>query len=158
VKTTIRAADEKDAGAIADAWYAMMEEANLLRKTIPSRWRHEFIAALADGIGDGTQYWLVAQHDNRIVATGGAIVRRLEYAITPPRATIVGMYVWPPFRRHGIARAMLQRLVGFCRTKGVSEIRLQATASGQPLYASMGFVPSEEMVLRLRSALRLRSG
>ena len=141
-------AEPSDADAIADAWYAMMEQAGLLRERIPPRWREGFIAHLLDGMQDGSQYWLVARDHGSVVATGGAIVRRNEWSITPPRAVIVGMYVRPSHRRRGIARAILTRLLQRCREQGFTEVRLQATAQGRPLYASVGFVPSDEMVLR----------
>jgi GNAT superfamily N-acetyltransferase len=148
VRTTLRVAGRNDADAIADAWYAMMEEAALLHKTIAPRWREAFIAQLVDGIEKGAQYWLVAAREGSIVGTGGAIVRTVDHAITPPHATIVGMYVWPQYRRRGIAREILAGLIRFCRAREFCEVRLQATASGRPLYASVGFVAGDEMVLR----------
>lgn len=149
MKVELRVANRGDADAIADAWYAMMDEGNLLQESIPPRWREGFMAQLGDGMENGTQHWLVAEQRGDIVATGGAILRRFNYAITASRAVIVGMYVSPAFRRRGIGKSILERLLQHCRDQGFSEVRLQATALGRPLYASCGFVPSEEMVLRL---------
>lgn len=54
------------------------------------------------------------------------------------------------YRRQGISQKMLHMLIKEAREKGVTEISLDTTVSGRPLYKSMGFEESGEcMVLNL---------
>ena len=60
----------------------------------------------------------------------------------------MNMYTAPEYRRRGIARKTLDMLVEECKRRGVRFITLEATASGQPLYESYGFVKmQDEMIL-----------
>ncbi|MGH9663746.1 MAG: GNAT family N-acetyltransferase, partial [Bryobacteraceae bacterium] len=43
------------------------------------------------------------------------------------------------FRRRGIARRLMEQALEFTRERGVHVARLDATAVGRPLYASLGF-------------------
>jgi ribosomal protein S18 acetylase RimI-like enzyme len=66
------------------------------------------------------------------------------------RAHIMNVYTRSNYRRQGIALKMMKMLIEEARQKGVSEISLDATEAGRPLYESCGFVKSEEgMVLNL---------
>ena len=54
------------------------------------------------------------------------------------------------YRAQGIARRMVEWLIEEARRRGVTEISLDATASGRPLYRKLGFRDSAEcMVLTL---------
>lgn len=49
------------------------------------------------------------------------------------------MYVAPAYRRHGIARAMLCRLLRDDRAAGIALAVLLASHAGARLYASVGY-------------------
>ena len=68
---------------------------------------------------------------------------------TPRRAWIHSLYVEPPFRRRGIGRKLTQTIIAWCREQGFEWIYLHASDQGRPLYASLGFVTSSEMRLKL---------
>jgi len=68
---------------------------------------------------------------------------------TPRRAWIHNVYVEPAWRRRGIARALVEAIVAWCRAEGFLTIYLHASEQGRPLYASLGFAPSSEMRLKL---------
>ena len=69
---------------------------------------------------------------------------------TGKKAYIMNMYTAPAFRRQGIAFHTLDLLVKVIRKQGVSQITLEATEMGRPLYEKYGFVKMEdEMVLRV---------
>jgi GNAT superfamily N-acetyltransferase len=70
---------------------------------------------------------------------------------TPRRAWIHSLYIEPPFRRRGIARQLTQTIISWCRGQGFEWIYLHASEQGRPLYESLGFEPSSEMRLKLRS-------
>ena len=70
---------------------------------------------------------------------------------TGKRAHLMNVYTKNEYRRRGIARKMVELLIEKTWEKGVTEISLDATASGRPLYESMGFTGSTEcMVLTNR--------
>lgn len=71
---------------------------------------------------------------------------------TGKRAHLMNVYTNSRYRRQGIAFQMLSILIGEAKEKGVTEITLDATESGRPLYKKCGFVESDEcMVLNLTS-------
>lgn len=70
---------------------------------------------------------------------------------TGKRAHLMNVYTNSEYRRQGIASRMLRMLIAEAKKRGVSEISLDATDSGRPLYLKCGFRESEEcMVLNLQ--------
>ncbi|MEZ5395335.1 MAG: GNAT family N-acetyltransferase [Bryobacterales bacterium] len=52
----------------------------------------------------------------------------------------IGMVlVLPDYRRRGIARALMEHSVSYCRERQIDCVKLDATDMGRPLYASLGF-------------------
>lgn len=71
---------------------------------------------------------------------------------TGKRAHLMNVYTNSQYRRKGIAYKMIEMLLKEARERGVTEISLDATDLGRPLYEKLGFVESEEcMVLNLDS-------
>lgn len=69
---------------------------------------------------------------------------------TGRRSHLMNVYTAPDYRGQGIARRMVEMLIEEARRRGVTEISLDATTSGRPLYRKLGFQDSEEcMVLVL---------
>ncbi|MBQ1398830.1 MAG: GNAT family N-acetyltransferase, partial [Clostridia bacterium] len=69
---------------------------------------------------------------------------------TGKRSHLMNVYTVPVYRGQGIARCMVEMLMEEALRKGVTEISLDATAVGRPLYRKLGFRDSEEcMVLVL---------
>ena len=62
---------------------------------------------------------------------------------TGKKAYIMNMYTVPEYRRQGIAIHTLDLLVRDAREQGVSQIALEATDMGRPLYERYGFVKME---------------
>lgn len=60
------------------------------------------------------------------------------------KAYIMNMYTAPNYRRQGVAFHTLDLLVRDAREKGVSQIMLEATDMGRPLYEKYGFVKMED--------------
>lgn len=65
---------------------------------------------------------------------------------TGKKAYIMNMYMYtaPAYRRQGIAFHTLDLLVKDIRKQGVSQITLEATEMGRPLYEKYGFVKMED--------------
>ena len=63
---------------------------------------------------------------------------------TGKRGHLMNVYTNSAYRRQGIAREMVGMLIEEAKACGVTEISLDATESGRPLYESLGFTASEE--------------
>ena len=63
---------------------------------------------------------------------------------TGKKAYIMNMYTAPEYRRQGIAFHTLDLLVNDAMKQGVSQIALEATDMGRPLYEKYGFVKMED--------------
>jgi len=116
-------------------------------------------AMVADGRGllrrwiDAGLYrgWL-AEREGAVVAGGGIIVSTwLPNAADPQerRATILNVYTEPAHRRQGLARALMEVMVRWCRQEGFRAVTLDASDDGRALYESMGFHPTPQMRLDL---------
>ena len=69
---------------------------------------------------------------------------------TGKRAHLMNVYTNQDYRGKGIAMRMIERLIIEARDRGVTEISLDATESGRPLYEKCGFKASDEcMTLNL---------
>ena len=108
-----------------------------------------FARALGEGSYRG---WLAQDHDGRVVAGGGIIL--LPYHSSPrdpspQRAWIVNMYTEPEHRRQGLARRLMDEMIGWCRGRRMTTVYLHASEEGRALYESLGFTPTNEMRLHL---------
>ena len=65
---------------------------------------------------------------------------------TGKKAYIMNMYTALEYRRQGIAIHTLDLLVNDARELGVSQITLEATDMGRPLYENYGFVKKEDEI------------
>lgn len=101
----------------------------------PRRRRSElarYLALQPDG-------WALAVYDGRPAGLGGAVV----YG---PFAYIGLMAVHPALQRQGIARAIMDYLLTWLREQRCPVALLDASAAGQPLYTSLGFMEDDEVV------------
>jgi GNAT superfamily N-acetyltransferase len=63
---------------------------------------------------------------------------------------ILNMYVERAHRRRGIAQALMEAMIGWCRANEFAYVSLHASAQGRGLYVKLGFKPTDEMRLELR--------
>ena len=54
--------------------------------------------------------------------------------------TVLNVYTRPASRRRGMARALMEAMLGDAREMGLSVVELKATDDGHPLYLKVGFV------------------
>ena len=101
--------------------------------------RDYYRAALSDG---SHAAWLVFDGDTWIGAGGVSFYQIMPTYHNPSgrKAYLMNIYTRPDYRRQGIARHMVDLLVGEARERGVTAISLEATAMGMPLYESYGFI------------------
>lgn len=90
--------------------------------------------------------YLVYDNDAFIGAGGVSFYQVMPTYHNPTgkRAYIMNMYTAPEYRRLGIALHTLDLLVKNAEEQGVSQIALEATDMGRPLYERYGFVKMED--------------
>lgn len=72
--------------------------------------------------------------------------------ITGRTGLIINVYTREKYRRCGIAKQLLNKVIDEARTLALSYIELTATEAGKGLYSSLGFVNSDrydDMILKL---------
>lgn len=73
---------------------------------------------------------------------------------TGKRAHLMNVYTMKEWQRQGIAKKMVSMLIDEAWERGVTEISLDSTEEGRPLYKNLGFVPSTEGMVLTRTHAR----
>ena len=96
---------------------------------------------------DGSHTAILVYDKDQIIGAGGISYFRVMPTYHNPtgrKAYIMNMYTAPAYRRQGIAFHTLDLLVKDAKKQGVSQIALEATDMGRPLYEKYGFVKMED--------------
>jgi len=112
--------------------------------------RQYFVSALADGSYRG---FLAEDGSGAVVGGGGIVISAWPGVLgqrQPRRAMILNLYVERAHRRKGIAQALMEAMIAWCREKEFAYVSLHASAQGRGLYEKLGFKPTDEMRLELR--------
>ena len=56
----------------------------------------------------------------------------------------------PAHRKQGLARRLMDAIHDYCRAEGIERVVLNASTFGKPLYDAMGYVVTDEPMMRLR--------
>lgn len=90
--------------------------------------------------------YLVYDKENFIGAGGVSFYQVMPTYHNPngKKAYIMNMYTALEYRRQGIAFHTLDLLVKAAKEQGISQIALEATDMGRPLYEKYGFVKMED--------------
>ena len=110
-------------------------------------------ADFENALPESTYHGVLAEVEGAGVVGGGGVVvvpwPGSGSRSRPRRPWILNVYVHPQFRRRGIARAIMEALIGWCRSQDYDCICLHASSDGRPLYERLGFEPTNEMRLNL---------
>jgi GNAT superfamily N-acetyltransferase len=101
---------------------------------------------------DGSYVAMLAEIEGRIAGGGGVVIANWPGSplnLEPKRAWILNIYVEPAHRGQGLAKAITQALIEWCRKNGFSSVALHASEYGRGLYEKLGFHPTNEMRLVL---------
>lgn len=144
----MRKATAKDIPALADLRIAQLLEEG-------ARESCDLRSALADHyarhLADKTFFSWLALCDGEIVATSGiSVVEKPPYFGCPSGklALISGMYTLPGYRRKGIARDLLCRVLDEAKAAGCGIAHITASNAGVPLYQSVGFTHNPNFLQR----------
>lgn len=152
---TIRLATPDDAALIAEHRALLFESTGKIpSEDVPAlarRLQPQLYRMLSAGEYIG---WLAEAAGGKVVAGAGVQLRTLlprpETAIAR-EALVVNVYVLPDYRRRGLARRLMLAVLDWCREQGIERVALHASTMGRPLYESLGFTASNEMVIYLRT-------
>ncbi len=103
-------------------------------------------------LGDGTHTSYLVFDNEKVIGAGSICYYSVMPTCCNPtgkKAYVMNMYTAPEYRRKGIASVVLDKLVKEALDKGVTDIGLEATDMGRPLYEKYGFEGADaEMKLR----------
>lgn len=97
--------------------------------------------------------WLAITADGQVAGGSGLIVMPWPpgpISMDPRCGFVFNVYVAPAHRKHGLARRMMDQLHAWCRAEGIERLVLNASTFGEPLYTAMGYVRTNEPMMRLK--------
>jgi ribosomal protein S18 acetylase RimI-like enzyme len=104
-------------------------------------------------IGEGKYAGWITRDGDRPVASAGLLI--LDWPPHPldpigeNRAYLLNVFVEPDYRQRGLARELVQKCMTEAARRSIRVLTLHASAAGRPLYESLGFKPTNEMLLAL---------
>ena len=143
-----RVTDANDIDMLMDVRLSMLKIVN----DLPDDYIFDenFVASSRRYFLEGDQTTVVAVDEGRCVACASMSYIEIMPTFSHPsgkRAHLMNVYTESAYRRKGIARQLVNMLIEDARANGATEISLDATESGRPLYESMGFKASEECMV-----------
>ena len=97
--------------------------------------------------------WIAESNTGQIAAGGGLIVIPWPpgpISMDPRCGFIFNVYTNPSHRKQGLGRRLMGTIHDWCRGEGIERIVLNASTFGKPLYDTMGYVATNEPMMRLR--------
>lgn len=111
----------------------------------------EIVRESRDYFLNGDHITVLAIDDGKVIGCASMSFMWIMPTFSHPtgkRAHLMNVYTKSEYRRQGIARKMVNMLIDETWKRGATEISLDATTMGRPLYESLGFTNSTEgMVL-----------
>ena len=102
---------------------------------------------------NGDQTTVLALDDGKVAGCASisyiTVMPTFSHA-TGKRSHLMNVYTNKDYRRQGIARKMVNMLIEDAWNKGATEISLDATQLGRPLYESLGFGNNTECMNLIR--------
>ena len=147
----IRLATIDDAAIIARHRAAMFFDVGYFNKTEAQVIETNSLPLLREMLASGEYRGWLVEFEGQIVAGGGMILRRLLPrlgSISGGReAYILNMFTDREHRRKNLARQIMQVMIDWCQENNISRVSLHASDEGRPLYESMKFKATNEMML-----------
>jgi ribosomal protein S18 acetylase RimI-like enzyme len=93
-----------------------------------------------------------AGDDSSVVAGGGLLLLDWPPTYSDPHTTrgyILNVYVEPEHRGRGLARYVTEACLEACRSRAIRVVTLHSADAARRIYENLGFVPTNEMRLKL---------
>ena len=145
----IRIATKDDIELLMSSRLEMLKVVN----NLPADYEYseEIVRESRDYFLNGDHITVLAIDDGKVIGCASMSFMWIMPTFSHPtgrRAHLMNVYTRSEYRRHGIARKMVNMLIDETWKRGATEISLDATTMGRPLYESLGFTNSTEgMVL-----------
>lgn len=113
----------------------------------------ELIKESRDYFENGDQTTVLAIDKGEVIGCASISYMRIMPTFSHPtgrRAHLMNVYTRNEYRRRGIARKMCVMLIEDAWNRGATEISLDATTMGRPLYESLGFKATTEGMVMTR--------
>jgi GNAT superfamily N-acetyltransferase len=97
--------------------------------------------------------WMAVAEQGDVVGGGGLIVIPWPpgpISLDPRCGFVFNVYVEPAHRKQGLARRIMDAMHDHCRAEGIERMVLNASTFGRPLYEDMGYVLTNEPMMRMR--------
>jgi GNAT superfamily N-acetyltransferase len=154
----VRQAESTDIGILARHRAAMFRDMGTLPAHQEAPLARATASYLHDAMPRGEYLAWVAEEAVGIGVIGGAGVQLRPILPRPrpgadelefgPEAIVLNVYVEPPWRRRGVAEALMRTVLDALAGYGIRRVVLHASDEGRRLYQRLGFVPTNEMRLQ----------
>ena len=146
-----RIATDKDIELLMSSRLEMLKVVNNLPQDY--EYTDEIINESRDYFLNGDQVTVLALDGDVVAGCASMSFMRIMPTFSHPtgkRAHLMNVYTRSEYRRQGIARKMVNMLIDETWKRGATEISLDATKMGRPLYESLGFTNSTECMVLTR--------
>ena len=147
----IRIAGKNDIGLMMSSRLEMLKEVNSLDADY--QYSEDFVEESRRYFLEGDQSTVLALDGERVIGCATICYITIMPTFSHPtgkRAHLMNVYTAKEYRKHGIGMKMVNMLIEDAWNKGATEISLDATEAGRPLYRKCGFEDSEECMVLVR--------
>ncbi|MBD2607697.1 GNAT family N-acetyltransferase [Scytonema hofmannii FACHB-248] len=150
----IREATTQEDLVIAHHFYQMWQDMGILEDAINPDWHHITLKYIDMARRDLFYKAFVAEVDDVIIGSASCqIFAGLYPNIFQPEyrksGYIWGVYVEPSYRRQGIAKQLTSIAVEYLKAIACTQVVLNASPAGKPVYSSLNFSEGNQMILNL---------
>ena len=147
----IRIAGKKDIDLMMSSRLEMLKEVNSLDADY--LYSEDFVEESRRYFLEGNQTTVLALDGERVIGCATICYITIMPTFSHPsgkRAHLMNVYTAKKYRKQGIGMKMVDLLIEDAWNKGATEISLDATESGRPLYKKCGFEDSGECMVLVR--------
>ena len=147
----IRIADKQDIDLMMSSRLEMLKEVNSLDADY--RYSESFVEESRRYFLEGDQTTVLALDGEIVIGCATICYFSVMPTFSHPsgkRAHLMNVYTAKEYRKQGIGMKMVNILIDDVWNKGATEISLDATEAGRPLYKKCGFEDSEECMVLVK--------
>ena len=147
----IRIADEKDIDLMMSSRLEMLKEVNALDADY--QYAESFVEESRKYFLEGNQTTVLALDKEKVIGCATICYFTIMPTFSHPtgkRAHLMNVYTSKEYRKQGIGMKMVDMLIEDAWNKGATEISLDATEAGRPLYKKCGFEDSSECMVLVK--------